>query len=219
MRFKDFLAESDLGNFDMEKFLIDCAPYLAEIKGVDSTDLLKHGTKSGPDVWGIKKHQRRLAPRDSDIKLHTAINDFFEEKFDWIARTDAIFATSHRQDALGYGIVYFIFPVGKFKYLWSPDIDDLWGKTCKTRGEVKRRNPGISYDEAREKAICLTIDTVKNATWHFNTDLKKAMALFNEVMLKSLSEQYYLIRAGTDFSEAFMKQLQQRGIIREVITS
>jgi hypothetical protein len=211
MRFKEFLSEENIEDFDMDKFVNDCAPYLAQIEGVKRHELLKHGSRSGPDDWGIKKHERRSGPRDSDVRLHTAINDFFEEKFDWIARTDALFTTSHWQDAHGYGVVYLVFPIGKFQYLWSPDIDDLWAETCKIRSKVDNRY--ITYDDAKEKALCLTIDKVKESRWFFNKGLKQAMAARNEIMLKSLTERYYFIETNTDFTYAFLKELQQRGWI------
>ncbi len=213
MRFKDFLLETYPGDFNMEQFLDDCAPYIEAIKGSRAFDLLKHGTKSGPDVWGIRKHEKRIGPRDSDPRLHDAVNDFFVSEFGWDARTDALFASSSWIAPKAYGLIYFVFPVGKFQFLWSPKIEDLWSDVHLLRSAIMKKHKDMSRDEAMTQAIHDGIELVKNGKWKFNTDLRDAMQMGNEVMLKSLSGKYYLIRTSTDFVVEFVKELHRRDIL------
>jgi hypothetical protein len=212
MRFKDFLAEGTSFNFD--KFFKDCAPFLSEIKGLSTHHLLKHASSNGPDDWGMKSHVVRTRPRDSKREVHYAVDAIFRQKFNWAARSDAIFVSSDYSMIKEFGVVYLIFPVGEFKYLWSEDVVDLVHNFDNVKNDLRHKQPGLSFEDRTDAAIEELIKQVGSTIdWKFNTDLKRAATSGNEVMLKSMDGKYYLIEVATDFSPEFLTTLKAEGYV------
>ncbi len=74
--------------------------------------------------------RKNRKPLDTPIKLHNILDKMFQKKFGWKARSEGVFAAgkwyfSGSKDTY-YGDTYLFFPIGNFKYVWSPKIDDLY---------------------------------------------------------------------------------------------
>jgi len=65
-------------------------------------------------------------PRDTPLHVHEWLNSEFEDRFGWKVR-NGISTTSSWSTASGYGggNVYVFFPTDRYKYCWSPAIQDL----------------------------------------------------------------------------------------------
>jgi len=125
---------------NIEKILSDCAPFIKQLKECNSNNLLYHSTKSGNikiniEQYGIYKLNPRVreTPRDMPIVLHEYLGDNLIKKFGWNPRTEAIFAhPDNFNNAHYYGQKFIIFPIGEYKYVWSPKFSDpylvLWSK-------------------------------------------------------------------------------------------
>jgi hypothetical protein len=50
----------------------------------------------------------------------------FQKKFGVKARSQSLFCTNEYLSTLQYGNPYYIFPIGKYKTIWSPEIADLY---------------------------------------------------------------------------------------------
>lgn len=146
--FKQFLSEATepvdvdyLANYIKEH----CADFLNESKGKNF--LIRGLAKTGekvmivriPDlaydtapVWQKKTYADRR-PRDVDDETHEKLNAYFNERFNFKARSDKVmFAfgksslTSMLIQNAEYGGEYLVFPIGKMRYVWSPSVSDLY---------------------------------------------------------------------------------------------
>jgi len=129
MKFDDYIYEADKKSLTLYGVLDtlenDCKPFIQELK------------KSGKEVlWrGTHAHTKtliRLTPRmdrtptDTPRGVHDELNKRFKKKFGWRVRGEGVFATSSFTNAADYGIPYMIFPVGKYEYVYNPNVEDLW---------------------------------------------------------------------------------------------
>lgn len=67
---------------------------------------------------------------------------FFKEKFGWKARSEGIFCASDIMVSNDYGIVSIFFPIGKYSYLWSPNMIDLYAKFADDVRELRNIEKG-----------------------------------------------------------------------------
>jgi len=72
----------------------------------------------------IKSHITDRRPLTSSPDLHNTLNKMFVKKFGWPVR-NGVFCYS-RSTFLGYGDVYIFIPAGNFKFVWSPEVSDLF---------------------------------------------------------------------------------------------
>ena len=87
--------------------------------------VLYSGRKTGRGDMFIKQVRKNRIPKDMPLYIHNALDDTFNRKFGFRARSNALFVVSDDNVAAEYGKVYMIFPVGRFKYLYNENIDDL----------------------------------------------------------------------------------------------
>ena len=104
------------------KFLKETAPSIKKgdfiYRGSDNQ--ISHGTF-------IDRRLSRLTdrmPMSTSIEVHNMLNDMFKKKFGWQVR-NGVFASDVGQSA-GYGVAYSFFPIGDYKYCWSPAVGDLF---------------------------------------------------------------------------------------------
>lgn len=124
MRFKEFLMEED---FDLlaglSKIKEECGPFLHESDGL----FLYRGMKIDRERVHFTPHVKQRSPRDSS----RAFNAFFNAGVELTygienIRPRSVFATGHKGDASEYGEIFFIFPKGEVKVLYSPMVEDSY---------------------------------------------------------------------------------------------
>jgi hypothetical protein len=209
--FKNFLNEQD-GQFDLELFKKDCAPFLDMIRNGKEPHLLWHGTRNYPRDFSISKFKLRRDPRDTPGDLHEILNNYFVERFGEPIR-NWLFTTGFEGDArvyAGFGSsICAIFPIGKFEWACSDDprLRDMTGAFDTIRSEVRDTvsQDSMTYAEFMNISTELLIRLLKRAHWMFNTDLVKCIASENEVMIKC--DRFYLLRQHEPAFEAVMGYL------------
>lgn len=212
MRFKHFLNESrSPEQFDLDLFLKDCAPFLREIRGIPAKYLPKHGTNTAPDHWDIVQQKIRRGPRDSSAEMHDAVNDIFDQKFNWHARTDAIFISGDAQRSRSYGPLCTIFPIGEYDYLWSPQVEDLYVEYTLAKDKYLVPERDINYSEVRRLATQDTIEKVRHAHWHFNDALQDGLRDGFEIMLRA--KKYYFIADWSPVHTWLIDALRDKGYV------
>jgi hypothetical protein len=112
----------------------DCKPFLKEMK--KAGQFLYRGYNDPNDItWSFNKDKiqyfkkvvrKDRKPRDMYQSVHEKLDKLFMEKFGWKVRSNSLFCTGDRTIALGYGALFIVFPIGKFRYVWSPEIYDMW---------------------------------------------------------------------------------------------
>lgn len=156
----------------------DCQPFLKQFGG----HLLYRGSPSfGTGKGPAKFFQKRAVrtdrnPLSTDPDIHRVTDEWFKEKFGIAGRSGALFTTGGFIEARGYGTVYCIFPIGEFKFVWSPTVRDLFvaGR------DIKGVADAVPY---LEKA------------GYKDTDLAKAIKSGKEIMVDC--KEYYMVMAQT----------------------
>lgn len=127
MKFENYLVEKKA------KFDYNPAMDIIENECSKILDIYKKAGKplfrsNWSSEYFVEKNKRSgvRKPRNIDIEIHRFLNKLFKEKFGWNVR-DGIFASSEYSSQI-YGNQYYFFPVNKFKYAWSPKIEDLYLK-------------------------------------------------------------------------------------------
>jgi len=105
----------------------ECKQFLKEV------DLKKHPNNllfrgsGNRGNWFMGQPRRDRYPKDTPDYWHEAFNEVFKDKFGWYARSEGLFTTGNYSTAKSYGgKVYIIFPAGRYKYVWSSVITDLY---------------------------------------------------------------------------------------------
>jgi hypothetical protein len=128
MSFKDYLTE-EVGNAELAKKLFkECRPYIEELRKNKLDHFFYRGTnKKTNDLMKIKPRTDRY-PKDMPQGVHEYIDNYFYRKFKWRPRSEGVFTSYRRSEVLNYGFAYIFFPIGKYQYIFSPDIEDLYGE-------------------------------------------------------------------------------------------
>jgi len=159
-----------------------CTQYLDEIdyeidkyrlyRGINpnkksSSDEFNNVKLAGDVVLLLNKRLERN-PRDTDRECHDRINRKFEQEFGLPYR-NGVFATGDDSEAMIYGGLYVIFPIGKYNYLWSTEISDFAGDIDHLCTISKNQFDKISFK--------------KEFDYIENRGMKDAIASHNEIMI------------------------------------
>lgn len=110
-----------------DKIEKNCQPYLKDIKVRSNVlkKMLLRGTKRSSKFFERAPREDRY-PKDMPEPWHEAFDDWFKDNFGWRARSSGLFCTGSKNTAGSYGDIYMVFPAGRYDYVWSPDITDLY---------------------------------------------------------------------------------------------
>ena len=156
----------------------DCKPFLEQFEG----RFLFRGSNSfvtgkGPTKFFQKRSVRTdRKPMNTDDDIHKVTDDWFNEKFGIRGRSGAMFATGNFGEARAYGTVYCIFPIGDFKFVWSPVVKDLFVA-------------GRDINSAKDAVPYL------DKAGYRDTDFGKAIKSGKEIMIAC--KEYYMLLAQT----------------------
>ena len=103
----------------------DCRPFLNEWNE-NKYGLLYRGSHSHKNtIVKIKSRLKDRMAKDTPSEVHDVLNKIFVKEFGWKVR-NGVFATADDDTTCQYGYTYHFFPIGKYKYAWSPKITDLY---------------------------------------------------------------------------------------------
>lgn len=203
MKFQNYLIEDNKSlAYYAKKIQVECKPFIKEIKGARGT-LTRHQKSPNPGGGSkvkkvnttpvFKKTTRKdRQPLDSPFDFHILIDDWFaNSKFGWRARSSGLFCWGTPFPLLASD--WMVFPAGKFQYVWSPKVTDLYGnvetifdiamgekRKAAQKGEPKEY--GDPYmDRATEEAWEAFIKNL--APTYTNKNLKKAVVSSKEIMV------------------------------------
>lgn len=138
--------------------------------------------------------EKNRKPIDSSISLHKYAGEWFEKHFGHNYRSNAVFAGS---DTSGYsGERYLIFPIGKWSYVWSTKIADLYGdfpgifrQTDLYDGEnSKHLGATVLSKNLTKEMVFATMDIAD----YTNNDIYMALAEGHEIMIDC--DEYLAVR-------------------------
>jgi hypothetical protein len=162
----------------------NCKEYIEILRASEKGCFLIRGVKEDDfDIELLEHCVEYRKPRDTHIKVHNAINEHFEKQFGWRVR-NGLFTYGAKNGVQSisthYGTTYLVFPCGNFKYVYDPDIYDLFGSFTEFQTDssdiLKAFLESIYYtDSGLSKGMAAII-----------TDKKSAEILIN-------CQKYYLI--------------------------
>lgn len=129
MKLRD-LFESEVPAQDVDAIVAlikkDCQPFLSQLDGAPMYRGLRR--KAGAHNEDFLKKEVRIdrQPHLTRTENHEIIDGWMQRTFGINGRSATIFCSGDDTTAYTYGNVYAIFPIGKFEFLWSPQIDDLF---------------------------------------------------------------------------------------------
>lgn len=168
---------------ELTHILRDCRPYLALIAS-DRRPLLRGVDPSAPPFFS-RDVPRDRRPRNMPTDLHDVADAWFSATFGIRYRGAAVFCTGRREQAASFGNAYLMFPVGGFRFCWSPFVDDLHAWAV--------REDHLSKPPPEFVQLLGRLD-------YREDDLAAAVASGNEVMLACT--RYHAVRANTTAEEA-----------------
>jgi len=156
MRLKKYIIETvDIGNRVSFEELLDilwrkCNPFLKDLLRPGwNGEFLYSGRNKTQDVF-IGKVRSNRKPSDTNEKIHEILDEIFYDQFGFNARSNVIFCTGSYSEAADYGNVYIIFPMNKYKFVYSDTIRDLYNIV---RTDGAGRDNIQSFDDFRESRL------------------------------------------------------------------
>lgn len=138
----------------------DCQPFLQQ---ADDPLMLYRGMRFSDNQHFIRKKARldnRQPQAMSDLS-HKIINEYFVDEFGFPFR-NGVFTVPNKNLASSFGITHNVFPIGEFRYLWSPKVEDLNYK-------LEDEEIGSTFDpEEYEEELVQTLESYKYRDFGLN---------------------------------------------------
>lgn len=147
MRLEEYIINEDMSPEEafmkaLPKIKKECRPFIMECKKNGIEQPIWRG--SGKRIKNLKKIRARKnrSPVDTPSEAHEYLDGLFKRFHGVYARSEGIFTTGSFNNAKQYGIPYVFMPVGKYRYFWSDNIQDLFSDV------VDIREYDILWDES-----------------------------------------------------------------------
>ena len=159
----------------------DCKPFLKE----SSTYFTRSFTEShGVDNIRKIKPRKNRKPKDTPLYLHDILNNWFRSKFGWNVRSEGVFTYPGKGDFYGDSNIYYFFPIGSFKFVFSDTISDLYNTLDHIFDHFKHNNYDWSnLKDLNDKGDYVILDKI------FNEFVMKYGKTYRNKNLKSISEK------------------------------
>lgn len=105
----------------------DCKPWLNEIKKCPAGGRAVYRGVFSEDEWIHKNVRKNRKPQDLSMQDHKFFGEKLKERFGWNPRSEGLFVVADKSGALVHGSgTYIVFPVGFKRFIYSPDVIDLF---------------------------------------------------------------------------------------------
>ena len=189
MRLKQYIFESsDITYDDIQMIKKDCKKFFYESRFMHRNLPLYRRMKRNIKKYEIITPRKNRKPRDTPIEIHKELDKLFKNEFGWKVRSEGVFCSGSITSSI-YGNLYYMFPIGKFEYVWSPDIKDL-------TVELERFDVLLSQDDKWYTTnIKETDEILSQLIYTYKDDnFLKALESGKEIALKC--DKYYAVNAN-----------------------
>lgn len=149
MKFQEYLTEAiyTKESFDeaWANIVVDCDEYIKVLKNVPQGRFLWRGTNKRIKTFKKIKPRKDRLPKDTPEETHYILDELFKKYHGWRARSEGTFAVGKKNVSIHYGDPYLFFPANGYKFLWNPNIEDLWGEIS-DEGLNLEENPEDEYN-------------------------------------------------------------------------
>lgn len=158
----------------------DCQPFIRMAKPCKG--LAVRSVTSMMSVNFTKKKTRKdRQPLSTPLNVHNMLDTLFVKRFGWKVRSEGVFTYG----AEGYLYSHYLFPIGKFKFVYSPLVKDLWDYLIELKHDLR-----IGWDEIEPIDLTYILNTYKS-----NNLCGALKSGKSEVVYKC--KEYYLLRTTT----------------------
>jgi hypothetical protein len=201
----EFVSEVDLEHI-AKLVARDCKPFLSEIDNEPGAFPLFRGME--PDnKLKINVRKNRL-PRNTPLGLHTVIDEWFIDNFDYPYRSNAVFCSGELSQADVYGDPHMIFPIGNFSFVWSSRYQDLYSKVIRHETLSKYN----SKFDPQNKDLKDDIDLIMSYGEYTDSDLITAISSMTEIMIAC--DSYYAIPYRDAFGTPYNTNISLPNIVK-----
>ncbi len=167
MRLHNYINEEKDYKSISYKILSDCKQYfdLVRKENVDNIFLYRGTYKNVKSYKKIKTRKNRI-PTDMCKNLQFLLDNYFKKYFGIKARSETVFCSPSEKSISKYGNIYIIIPIGKFDYIWSKNIIDLYSYLTSS---YSLEYDTICYDESMVKGKWNeSFGKNQNGTWFYD---------------------------------------------------
>jgi len=186
MKLEKYLKEKrSIGETNAEEIGRVCKKYIDMIRGSDYI-LGRYSFKESSSLKSNKiiTTRKDRKPLDTPVDIHNMADDILKEKFGWRPRSESVFCIPKKPDTF-INDAKAIFPIGNFKFIWSPTIKDFFISIYRHHRHIFGISSVSIEDKEKLMKELLSDFTDKN--------FKDALLSDNEIMIKC--DKYYSVRA------------------------
>lgn len=178
------MSEQDANNF----IRTNCSQFLKESRNIP----LYRGIDGQPEYF-ISAPEVDRRPRSTPLEIQNLVDDIFMKKFKWKPRSGGVFTSGNYDIALGYGDPFRIYPVDGYKYIWSPDVRDLFYEFWEFKYRTDKYEKMKKYAPERATEDEIREHMTKMVSTYKNTSLAEGIKSGNEIMIQC--EKYLMVLA------------------------
>jgi hypothetical protein len=146
MRFLRYISEERQSTEKwVETIKSSCQQYLSE-SPPGSRPLLRglhNPVEDGIAIIRVNLQDR--PPRDTNLEYHKIINQYFIDRFGYPFR-NGVFATTSEPQASMYGEPHYFIPVGQYRVLGSPTVEDMTDLVSEIEYMIDRNNDDNGFE-------------------------------------------------------------------------
>ena len=200
MKFKKYINEDrNYGIKDEAKHIAsilkkDCMPFIKEMKSSSLQNWFYRATEHHYEsISKPIKPRKDRRPRNTPKELHDYMDLRFKKKFGWKSRSEGVFVSSDKTILeYTYGDPYLFFPIGSYKYVYHPEIGDIY--------ERLDNKYSISYETyTMTPELMEEIEKEFDRIWSKYTDKNLKKAYINGVEVAFKCKSYYLVNEKYDY--------------------
>jgi len=154
----------------------NCKPYFAQAGWHDA---LYRGIEHTLKSFDLYQNFGGRRPVTTNPKISAILDNWFLKTHGTKFRSNAIFAVGDPNVAASYGNLYVVFPIGDFKFCWSPLVGDLFNEVSE-----------VNHKPITPEIEQILMDKMEAAEYQ-TTDLAGAIASESEIMIAC--KQYYML--------------------------
>jgi hypothetical protein len=162
--------------------------YLKAIK--EEGLLFRSSNKTVKNILKVNPRTDRK-PLNVNIGVHNEMDKIFKGRFGWKARSEGVFVSADANQIDIYGTVYLFFPIGEYKFIWSPEVFDFYDEQENFMYLVYPEEISVDNDYSEEDIDYIKSEIEEKINSYTDKNLNKAIKRRNEIMFKCSS--YYLV--------------------------
>lgn len=167
-----------------------CQPFLEMIDYDLYNNVIYRGMDRFEDPISLMKVRKDRKPLATNVEVHRLADNYFKKKFNISARSGSVFVTSSFSTASEYGRPVVCFPVGEFKFVWSPNTNDMYGLFVGQMETGIRKLAATDNKDAAQEYV----DSVLDYHQYTDENLVAAINSHNEIMIEC--DYYIVVQTG-----------------------